>query len=137
MYERMLNKEIFPTFDDMLLYCGETSEFWLILDKWIKDEHNAEVQIRFPYGKKYGWSVKYSKKSKHICDIFAEAGAFAVFLKINDRDFFAIQSELSDYAKEIYSNKYPCGEGGWIRYRVLSEEQLSDIKQIITAKIKP
>ena len=137
MYERMLNKEFIPTFDDMISYCGETGNLWLMLDKWIKDEYNADMQIRFPYGKKYGWSIKYTKKSKHICDIFAESNAFTVFLRINDKDFFAIQSELSDYTEEIYSNKYPCGEGGWIRYRVLSKEQLNDIKKLIIAKIKP
>jgi len=47
----------------------------------------------------------------HYCDVFAENGAF-------------IYKELSEYAKVVWDNKYPCGSGGWLNYRVTDNEQL-------------
>ena len=136
MYERMLNKQIEPSFEDLLAFSGECGMLWNGLDEWLKSEYSAQTKIRFPYGKDYGWSVKYSKGSKHICDVFAEKGAFNVFLKISDKAFVAIQECLSDYSKEIYADKYPCGDGGWIRYRVTSEQHIDDAKKFIDAKVK-
>lgn len=136
MYERMLDKAIEPSFDDLITYCGECGNLFRTIDEWIKNEYAAQTQIRFPYGKSYGWSVKYSKSSKHICDIFAENNAFTIFLKINNKSFVTIQNSLTDYSKNIYKDKYPCGDGGWIRYRITSDEQIEDARKFIIAKIK-
>ena len=135
MYERMLNKQEVPTFDDLIQYSGERGALWLALDKYMTDELRASRQIRFPYGKDYGWSAKYSVKSKHICDVFAENGAFTALFQVSDKAVATIHDELSAYAKEIWADKYPCASGGWIEFRVLSEEQLRDLEKILHAKV--
>lgn len=38
--------------------------------------------------------------------------------------------------KEFIDKKYPCGEGGWIHYRVLTEQNLEDIKKLLRIKSK-
>ena len=135
MYERMLNKQELPTFDDMLRYCGESRELWIALEKYLEDELNATNLIRFPYGKDYGWSKKYYVKSKHICDIFAENGAFTAFFRLTNAAMENIDSDFSDYTKEIWKSKYPCGEGGWIRFRVLKAGHLEDLKKLLYLKM--
>ena len=135
MYERMLNKQEVPTFADLIRYCGDSGPLWLELDKYMEDEYNASKLIRFPYGKDYGWSVKYSIRSKHICDVFAENGAFTALFQISDKAVNAIYDELGSYAKNAWANKYPCGSGGWIQFRVLDKEQLQDLEKIIHAKV--
>jgi hypothetical protein len=137
MYERMLDKQNEPSFNDLIHYCGESGSLWLEFDKYLENEYSAQKQVRFPYGKHYGWSVKYSRKSKHICDVFAENNAFTVFAKISNDNFRAINENLSDYSKKIYEHKYPCGNGGWINFRVLSRDHLIDIIEIIRTKINP
>ena len=135
MYERMLNKQEIPTFDDLIRYSGESGTLWLELDRHLESEYKISRQIRFPYGKDYGWSAKYSVKSKHICDIFAENGAFAAFFQISFKAMNAVYGELGNCAKQVWENKYPCSSGGWIEFRVLNSEQLQDLKKIIHAKI--
>lgn len=135
MYERMLDKQAVPSFEDMISYCGETGVLWLELDRYLKNELNVEDTIRFPYGNKYGWSKKYSCKSKHICDVFAENGAFMVLIRISNDAIEPIYKTLSDYGKASCDNKYPCGSGGWLNYRVTSKEQLKDLIKIIETKI--
>ena len=87
------------------------------------------------YGKDYGWSVKYSVKSKHICDIFAENGAFTALFQVSDKAVDTIYDKLDDYAKAIWKDKFPCANGGWIQFRVLNREQLKDLEKIIDAKV--
>ena len=135
MYERMLDKQASPSFDDLLSYSGASAELWTDLDEYLRGEFSASRTIRFPYGKKYGWSAKYSVKSKHICDAFAENGAFAAHFRIANGAVMAIYGELADHAKSVCDNGYPCGEGCWLTFRVLDSGQLKDLKRIISAKI--
>jgi len=131
----MLNKQEQPTFEDLINHCGEMGALWLELDERLVCEFALGKLIRFPYGKEYGWGVKYSRKSKHICDIFAESGAFATLFQVSDKAMDTIYDELSDYAKAIWADKSPCKGGGWIEFRVLNRKQLEDLEKIIRAKI--
>ena len=135
MYERLLDKSISPTFNDLTAYVAECGALWLELDKHMRDVFSAKRQIRFPYGNKYGWSCKYSLKGKHICDVFAENGAFSLHFRIGSQQLEEIESELSEYAKNICNQQYPCAGGGWLTYRVLSQAHLSDAKKLLSAKL--
>ena len=135
MYERLLDKTISPTFEDLTEYCAERGELWLEQDKYMTEVLLAKRQIRFPYGNTYGWSCKYSLANKHICDMFAENGAFALHFRISDRQLDTVYRELSEYAKEICDNKYPCKGGGWLTFRVLQQAHLTDVNKILTAKM--
>jgi hypothetical protein len=130
----MLDKQTKPLFDEMISYCGEAGKLWLELNEYLKDKLELKDCIRFPYGNKYGWSVKYSLRSKHICDAFAENGAFMVLIRISNAAIEPIYNELSDYAKAVWDNKYLCGSGGWLNYRVTDNNQLQDLIKIIETK---
>lgn len=132
----MLDKQIVPSFEDLTSYCGETGALWIELDRFFKNEFNAKDYIRFPYGNKYGWSKKYSYKNKHICDVFAEKDAFMVLIRISSDAIEPIYKDLSDYGKAAWDNKYPCGSGGWLNYRVTCSKHLEDLIKIIEIKVK-
>lgn len=134
MYERMLNKEVTLSFDEMISYCGEAGKLWMELDGYLKDKLEMEGCIRFSYVDKYGWSVKYSLKDNHICDVFAENGAFMVLIRISNDEIELIYNTLSDYSKSMLGNKYPYGSGGWVNYHVTSNKPLKDLIKIIETK---
>ena len=94
MYERLLDKTISPTFDDLIAYSAESGVLWLELDKYLTDIISAQRQIRFPYGNKYGWSCVYRLKNKHICDAFAEKGSFALHFNISNQQINFLHLEL-------------------------------------------
>ena len=79
--------------------------------------------------------VKYSIKTKHICYVVAENGAFQARFKISNNAMETIYNELSSYAKNIWENGYVCGSGKWIHVRVLNDEQLQDLKRILYVKM--
>lgn len=135
MYKRMLEKKVQPSFTELLNYCGKSGCLWTEFEKFLEHEFNAAKLIRFPYGKEYGWGVKYSYKNKHICDVFAENGAFTVMFRIDNKAVEPIYNELDSYTKSLWDNKYPCNEGGWINYRVNEAKQLNDLQKLISAKM--
>ena len=94
----------------------------------------AEQKIAFPYGNKYGWGIAHKKKNKLICNIFAEDNAFTVMMRLSDQQYNTVYGELQKYAQEHIDNKYPCGDGGWIHYRVTCGEHFDDIKTLLSVK---
>lgn len=134
MYERMLNKQAQPSCEEFTEYCGERKALFEKADDFLTNQLLAEKEMRFPYGKHYGWGMKYFIKSKHICDIFAEKGAFTVMLRLADSQFNKIYDESLPETKELIDNKYPCGSGGWIHYRVLTQRQLEDVFKMLRLK---
>lgn len=137
-YERMLDKSITPTFEDMKKYIGERGELWEAFMRRMSEICPIQATIRFPYGNNYGWSVRYGlkdKADKHVCDAFAENGAFTVHFRVSSTQIEKVYDMLSDYSRAICDNKYPCGDGGWLSYRVLTDDNLEDVIKIITSKL--
>ena len=137
-YERLLNKDDKPTYSSLFDYAGDSKHLWMEFGKRLGDICPVQTTIRFPYGIKYGWSIRYGhegKSSKHICDAFAENGSFTVHFRIDNNRISRVYSGLSDYSKNICDNKYPCGDGGWLSYRVLSQEHLTDVLALLAAKL--
>lgn len=124
MYERMLNKQVMPSIEEMTAFCGENAERFSALNEWLVSSFHAEKKVVFPYGNQYGWGISHKKKNKLICNVFAEANAFTVMMRLSDRQYQTVYDLLQKYTQESIDNKYPCGDGGWIHYRVTGGEHL-------------
>lgn len=134
MYERMLNKQKQPSYEEFTAYCGDCKALFEKTDVFLTGQLKAEKEMRFPYGSHYGWGMKYHIKTKHLCDVFAENGAFTVMLRLTDAQFNKIYDGALPKTKELIDHKYPCGSGGWIHYRVLDEQQVEDVCKMLRIK---
>ena len=54
MYERMLNKQVVPTVEEMMRYCAENAECFSVINDWLTTAFRIEQKVVFPYGNKYG-----------------------------------------------------------------------------------
>lgn len=134
MYERMLDKQNVPSTEEFTKHIGVSAKLFFSLDDFLLNELKLERQLRFPYGNSYGWGMKYFAKSKHFCDVFAEKDSFTVMIRLTDKQFQQAYDGLTDYAKRLIDDKYPCGSGGWIHFRVLTQEHLEDIEKLLRQK---
>ena len=134
----MLNREQTPSFSDMLKHSGASGALWTEVESFLRDNcDNLQTVVRFPYGGSYGWGVKYSCGARHICDIFAETDAFTVFFRISNKDVDGVKDGLDEYAAKMCGEKYPCGDGGWVHYRVAERKHLAGVIKLLAAKVKP
>lgn len=69
MYERMLNKQVVPTVEEMTEYCGKNAELFSRLNEWMAATFQTEQKIVFPYGNNYGWGIAHRKKNKLMCNV--------------------------------------------------------------------
>lgn len=136
MYERMLDKQEVPSYENMCSICGRTSKLFQALNSFLLDNYNTTQEIRFPYGKEYGWGVSHRKGKKLICDVFAEADAFTVMMRLSNEQYDKVYEDVQEDTKKLIDNKYPCGGGGWIHFRVLSDKHLQDVKLLLSVKFK-
>lgn len=134
MYERMLDKQNKPSFEEFSAFCGACRELFEHADDFLTHKLHFEKLMRFPYGNSYGWGMKYFIKSKHICDIFAEKDAFTAMLRLSSSQYDSVYNELLPYTREFIDNKYPCGSGGWIHYRVINQQHLEDLEKMLLVK---
>jgi len=132
MPERMLNKKIIPTEEEIIKFIGRKSKDNIeFLINCLNNVFKINMELKFPFGNNYGWGYKVSDKSKHLFYIFFEKDSITIMLQIKgikteiEQDKF---SKLSEEGKSYWENRYPCGEnGGWIHYRVKNKKQLKDI----------
>lgn len=142
MYERLLDKNSIPAIEYIEEYLGNESFLLLTtLEEYLQAHYQLSKELRFPFGNSYGWGYKYSHKSAHLCYAFFEKGAFTLTIQIGDKQAHLVDEimcELSPKARELWVNRYPCGEnGGWIHYRVLDDTELNDVYKFIGVKKKP
>lgn len=134
MYKRMLNKQAEPSIEEMTAFCGENAERFSLLNEWLASAFHTEQKVVFPYGNHYGWGVAHKIKNKLICNIFAEDNAFTVMMRLSDQQYQTVYDRIQEYARDYIDNKYPCGDGGWIHYRVTGGEHFDDIKTLLAVK---
>lgn len=134
MYERMLNKQVVPTLEEMVVYCGENSERFSMINDWLTQIFHTQQKIVFPYGNKYGWGIGHYKNKKLVCNIFAESGSFTVMIRLLNKQYTMIYNDLKKYTQEYIDNKYSCGDGGWIHYRITCQDHYEDIKKLLEMK---
>ncbi len=141
MYERMLDKDNVPTENEILSYIGKDKmELIEYFETLLNSRYDITKELKFPFGNNYGWGYKYSKKATHICYLFFEKNAFTVLIQINGKGKEKIEHNISNYLPktiEAWQNRYPCGEGGWVYYRVFSKEEVDDIIKLAEIKVKP
>lgn len=134
MYERMLNKQVIPSITDMTAYCGESAALFSLMNEWLFKTYGTVQTIVFPYGNQYGGGVAHRKKKKLICNIFAEKNAFTGMVRLSDKRFESVYSKVGRDTQNCIADRYPCGDGGWIHYRVTDMEHFDDLQKLLTVK---
>jgi hypothetical protein len=132
MHERMLNKKVIPTKEEINEYMGvEAVENMELLINSLKKSFEINMELKFPFGNNYGWGYKVSDKTKHMFYLFFEKNSITIMLqikRIKTEKEIEKYNELTEEGKNYWKNRYPCGDnGGWIHYRIKNKKQLKDI----------
>ena len=141
-YARMLDKSSEPGPGAIARHMGSDAIARLEKLKALLGERYAlSRELRFPFGKDYGWGYKFNHGKKHLLYAFFETGAFTCTFQINDASVDAVEASMNSFlprTRETWDNRYPCGKrGGWLHYRVLKDEELGDVITLLAIRIKP
>lgn len=134
MYERMLDKRTEPTLTEMTAHCGAASTLFTALNDWLSDVLHTERSTVFPYGDRYGWGIAHKRKGRLVCNVFPEDGALCVMLRLTNAQWASVYENAREPMRACVDGKYPCGDGGWIHYRVVAPEDMPDIRRALEMK---
>ena len=142
MYERMTDKSRVPETEEIEEFIGRESSGRLrLLEGILQGRYIISRELRFPFGASYGWGYKYSHKTKHLFYLFFEKDAITATIQVGDKEVPALIGQLhmfSPKARALWESRYPCGEnGGWVHYRILSDDELDDVIRFIALRKKP
>lgn len=136
MGERMLDKLNTPTFEEMAETCGKSRALFIQINELLSAVCGTVQTICFPYGNHYGWAVAHKKKKKLICNVFAETDSLTVMLRLSNEQFAQIYDQVEQETQACIDKKYPCGDGGWLHYRVTNEAQFRDVQKMLELKCR-
>ena len=140
MFEKMLDKEYLPNICEIEKYIGvKATKYVHRIISNLKNSFDIRIELKFPFGKSYGWGYKLSIKSVHICYVFFERKAITITIQLKNIDNEFCRSkyeELSDDGKDYWNTRYPCGDGGgWIHYRILDNDNYIDVGKFVMMKV--
>ena len=138
-FQRMLNKDIAPSEDEILSTIGENSGLWIDMRKYVEENYDFSPELVF-YGKKHGWTIRYRKSGKTLISLFPEEGAFSILLVLGKKEVDKVDSvieNLSLNVRSIFESTEQLHDGRWLWIRVFSKEDIESAKLILLAKRKP
>lgn len=83
MFEgRMLDKTNEPNIDEIRDWVSESFfEYINIFEDRLNERYDLKKELKFPFGNDYGWSFKYSHKSKYLAYLFFEKNFLTITLQ--------------------------------------------------------
>ena len=137
-----MDKNHMPDESEIEKFIGNESSTRLqTLDKQLQYKYTINCELRNPFGNSYGWGFKYSHKTKHLFYLFFEGDALTATIQIGDKDVPKLLEQYNLFslkAQSYWENRYPCGKnGGWIHYRIQSDDELEDVLRFIAVKKTP
>ena len=128
-----IDKKHQPTEAEILEAVGPKLPMWKTLIQHIHEQYLVVEELKFLYGKKYGWALRFRVKSQLLTNLYPVSGGFTVQVNLSqtaiDR---ALSRNLGRNVKEAIDRANPYPEGRWLFVPVESEEDIQDIKQLLT-----
>jgi hypothetical protein len=141
MGDRMLYKNDIPTEKEIFEHIGNNAKVLLKqFEEAFEKQYDMQKELKFPFGENYGWGYKYSHKTKHLCYVFFESGEIDIMMQISSKDKEKLNEVINEglsLTKEVWKNRYPCSDGGWINYRPKAQEDITEIMRLLAFKKKP
>ncbi|NLY82984.1 MAG: DUF3788 family protein [Clostridiales bacterium] len=123
------------SFDEIIAYSSKKDD-WIELERRLKINYSLE-RIIINDSKSAGWGINYRVGKNSLCYIHPEINALFIAFQIKEEVIENIKSRLSDYALKVWDNRYPCGNGGWMWYRLTETNQIDEVILLLNNKIKP
>jgi hypothetical protein len=123
-----------PTIQEVLAAIGSKQPLWESLNSFIADSYKLKSDFAF-YGKNYGWALRFRRAGKALLSLYPNQESFTAQIIIGQEQAEKASSlGLSKKAIKIIEDAHPYPEGRWLFIKVESEQDLNDVKKLLTVK---
>jgi hypothetical protein len=144
MYERMMDKSIQPSDQDMINWIGQPiAEKWMALRRFLTETYDI-LPIFNSGGKKYGWNLQYRIGGRPLCEMYPEHGSFTALVILGQVELGQAMDRIEIFGSTVQqalteTPRYH--DGCWMYIRVADprtcQQDIQDIEELILIKKQP
>lgn len=131
------DKSVQPDSDDIRRVLGSSLPLWEELLAHIRDTYHPLEDIKFLYGKNYGWGVRFRLKGKLLASLYPANGHFKVQVILNPAEVEMVQGMgMGGNITRTIDEATPYPEGRWLFIPVTAGTDVHDIIRILELHAK-
>ena len=139
-FERMLNKDIEPTEEDIVRHIGaRAAVLWSSLREYLSVHYEHLPELNFG-GRNYGWSIRYRKSGKTLVTLYPERNAFTALVVLGKKEVAKTEGlldRLSTNVRSLFQKSHQLHDGRWLWIRPSSKADVKSIKLLLSIKRQP
>jgi hypothetical protein len=133
---KFTDKKHQPSETEILAAIGPRLPIWQELIGFIREKYPVQEDFKFMYGKNYGWAFRFRIKGQFLTSLYPAEGGFAVQVNLSPQ---AIEQALSlqpgKNVRQAIALAHPYPEGRWLFIPVESEQDATDIRQLLALRV--
>ena len=131
------DKEHRPTAQEICDMLSSKQPLWENLTQFITDSYLMPGEFSFG-GKKYGWNMWYRKSGKTLVNLYPQQGYFVAQIVLGkDQVEHVWQLKLGKNVKTVLEATPQLHDGRWLFIKVMTEQDVKDIEQLLMVKKRP
>ena len=138
-YERMIDKSVEPTDAEMEAWVGVALPQWRALRAYLEEAYGIASETACG-GPRYGWSVRYRKGGRPLCELYPEREAFTTLVVLGAKECAAagpLVDGLSPAVRDAYRAAHQFHDGRWSWPRVTTDEDVESVCRLVAVKRRP
>jgi len=125
-----------PTDTEIHKAIGSRLSLWQELIRYIREGYAVQEDLKFLYGKNYGWAQRFRVKRQLLTSLYPTEGGFTAQVNLGPEAIEKAQSmELGKNVRQAITRAHPYPEGRWLFVPVESEEDLRDVQRLLELRV--
>lgn len=133
----LTDKTRFPDDDALRASLGEPYyTYWTALDSWLRGVYAVEPLVQYG-GAKSGWTFRYRKGGRPLCEMTPAAGGFSTLVVLGAKEGAqALENAavLGPSVRECLETAHVYHDGRWLFITVRDMRDVEDIQRLVTFK---
>lgn len=135
-FERFKDRNHQPTREEIIeAIAVPLNDCWAALDIYLRETYGIDTEPVF--GPSYGWSFRYRKSGKPLCEIYPEHGSFTVQVVLGKKESDQAFAEIETFGPNVRTclEKTPAyHDGRWLFIQIQEPRDIEDIQRLVLMK---
>lgn len=125
-----------PSAEEIRAAVGSKQAAWEDLSQFARQNYADQEELKFLYGKNYGWALRFLSRGKMVINLYPADGSFTAQINLPE---FAVQKalgmDIGAHVRQVLETAHPYPEGRWLFIPVQTERDLADVKRLLALRV--
>jgi hypothetical protein len=132
-----IDKKHQPTNTEILEAIGHRFSIWQELVRFVREKYPVQEDLKFLYGKNYGWGLRFRIKGKLLLSLYPTQDGFTAQVNLRPEAIEKAQNmKLGKNVQKAIARAKPYPEGRWLFIPVESENDFQDVQILLELRVE-